>query len=145
VVSTVCKSQAYFVTLNPRLSVTDTICLHFHFSVSWPDMREKITSYIYITSKFSGSWICLTRFCNGSWGKFFWICYRHCTPARASTGCTPPYFVTLLSTGRRAKRPSLLSTAQARTQYPLDSCRCDDVTSSSENCKADGFYADPQH
>jgi hypothetical protein len=31
----------------------------------------KITSYIYITSKFSGSWICLTRFCNGSWGGSF--------------------------------------------------------------------------
>jgi hypothetical protein len=30
--------------------------------------NNKITSYIYITSKFSGSWICLTRFCNGSWG-----------------------------------------------------------------------------
>jgi hypothetical protein len=28
----------------------------------------------------------------------------------------------------------------ARTSF-----RCDDVTSSSENCKADGFYADPQH
>jgi hypothetical protein len=41
--------------------------------------------------------------------------------------------------------PGLLSTAQARTQYPLVSFRCDDVTRSSGNCKADGFYADPQH
>jgi hypothetical protein len=32
---------------------------------------KKITSYIYITSKFSGSWICLTRFCNGSCGGVF--------------------------------------------------------------------------
>jgi hypothetical protein len=71
---------------------------------------------------------------------FFLICYRICTPARASTGCTPPYFVTLSSTGRRARRPGLLSTAQ----YPLASFRCDDVTRSSGNCKADGFYADPQ-
>jgi hypothetical protein len=78
------------------------------------------------------------------WGVFL-ICYRLCTPARASTGCTPPYFVTLPSTGRRARRPGLLSTAQARTQYPLASFRCDDVTRSSGNCKADGFYADPQH
>jgi hypothetical protein len=103
---------------------------------------SKITSYIYITSKFSGSCICLTRFCNGSWGEFFLICYRLCTPARATTGCTPPYFVTFPSTGRRARRPGLLSTAQARTQYPLASFCSDDVTSSSENCKADGFYAD---
>jgi hypothetical protein len=35
------------------------------------------------------------------------------------------------------------STAQARTQYSLATFRCDDVTSSSGNCKADGFYADP--
>jgi hypothetical protein len=105
----------------------------------------KITSYIYITSKFSGSWICLTRFCNGSWGEFFWICCRLCTPTRASVGCTPSYFVTLPSTGRRARRPGLLSTAQDRTQYLLANFRCDDVTSSSGNCKADGFYADSQH
>ena len=30
-VRTACKSQAYFVMLSPRLSVTDTICLHFLF------------------------------------------------------------------------------------------------------------------
>ena len=29
VVCTACTSQAYFMTLSPRLSVTDTICLHF--------------------------------------------------------------------------------------------------------------------
>jgi hypothetical protein len=75
-------------------------------------------------------------------GGFFLICY---TPARAFPGCTPPNFVTLPSTGRRARRPGLLSTAQARTQYPVASFRCYNVTSSSENCKADGFYADPQH
>jgi hypothetical protein len=33
-----CKSQAYLIVLSPRLSVTDTICLHFHFSVSTPGM-----------------------------------------------------------------------------------------------------------
>ena len=38
VVCTACKSQVYFVVLSPRLSVTDTICLHFHFSVSRPTM-----------------------------------------------------------------------------------------------------------
>jgi len=38
VVCTVCKSLAYFITLSPRLSVTDTICLHFYFSVSRPGM-----------------------------------------------------------------------------------------------------------
>jgi len=36
---TACKSQAYFIMLNPRLSVTDTICLHFHISVSRPGME----------------------------------------------------------------------------------------------------------
>ena len=38
VVCTECKSQAYFIMLSPRLSVTDTIRLHFHFSVSRPGM-----------------------------------------------------------------------------------------------------------
>jgi len=33
-----CNSQAYFTMLIPRLSVTDTICLNFHFSVSRPRM-----------------------------------------------------------------------------------------------------------
>jgi len=36
VVCTAGKSQAYFIMLSPRLSVTDIICLHFHFSVSRP-------------------------------------------------------------------------------------------------------------
>jgi len=31
-------SQAYFMVLNARLSVTDAICFHFHFSVSRPGM-----------------------------------------------------------------------------------------------------------
>ena len=39
-VRTVCKSQAYFIMLSPRLSVTNTICLYFHFSVSRPGMGE---------------------------------------------------------------------------------------------------------
>jgi hypothetical protein len=38
VVGTACKSQAYFIELSPRLSVTHTICLHFHVSVSRPGM-----------------------------------------------------------------------------------------------------------
>ena len=38
VVGTACKSHAYFIVQSPRLSVTDTICLHFHFSVSRPSM-----------------------------------------------------------------------------------------------------------
>jgi hypothetical protein len=38
VVRTACKSQAYFIMLSPRLSLTDTICLHFHFLVSRPGM-----------------------------------------------------------------------------------------------------------
>jgi len=38
VVRTACKSQAYFIMLSPRLSVTDTICPHFHFSVSRPGL-----------------------------------------------------------------------------------------------------------
>jgi hypothetical protein len=37
-VCTACKSQAYFIVLSHRLSVTDTIYLHFHFSVSRPSM-----------------------------------------------------------------------------------------------------------
>jgi len=37
-VCTACKSQAYFIMLSPRLSVIDTICLHFNFSVSRPGM-----------------------------------------------------------------------------------------------------------
>ena len=36
-VCTACKSEAYFV-LSPRLSVTDTVCFNFHFSVSRPVM-----------------------------------------------------------------------------------------------------------
>jgi hypothetical protein len=39
VVRTVGTSQAYFFVLGPRLSVTDTICLHFYFSVSRPGME----------------------------------------------------------------------------------------------------------
>jgi len=34
VLCTVCKSQSYFIMLSPRLSVTNTICLHFHFAVN---------------------------------------------------------------------------------------------------------------
>jgi len=37
-VRTACKSQAYFIMLSPHLSVIDTVCLHFHFSVSRPGM-----------------------------------------------------------------------------------------------------------
>jgi len=39
VLCTACKSQSYFVMLSPRLSLTDIICLHFHFSVSRPGME----------------------------------------------------------------------------------------------------------
>jgi hypothetical protein len=35
---TACKPQANFIVLIPLLSVTDTICLHFHFLVSRPGM-----------------------------------------------------------------------------------------------------------
>jgi len=33
-VCTARKSQAYFIVLSPRLSVTDAVCIYFHFSVS---------------------------------------------------------------------------------------------------------------
>jgi hypothetical protein len=36
VVCTVCKSQAYFTVLSPRLSVTHSVCLHFCFLASRP-------------------------------------------------------------------------------------------------------------
>ena len=38
VVCTVCQSYAYFIVLNPRLSVTRNIGLHFYFLVSRPGM-----------------------------------------------------------------------------------------------------------
>jgi len=39
VIRIACKSQAYFIMLSPRLSVTDIICLHFCFSVSRPGLE----------------------------------------------------------------------------------------------------------
>jgi hypothetical protein len=36
---TACSSQAYFIVQIPSLSLTDTICLQFHFSVSSPGVE----------------------------------------------------------------------------------------------------------
>jgi hypothetical protein len=58
VLCTACKSQAYFVMLSPRLSVTDTICLHFNFSVSITSM-EGIVSCLFLFIR--GHAKCLSR------------------------------------------------------------------------------------
>ena len=54
------KSQAYFIVLSPRTSVTDAICLHFHFSVSRPGM-EGIKSPFYFFLFICGLAMCLSR------------------------------------------------------------------------------------
>ena len=52
-VCTACESQAYFILLSPRFSVTDIVCIHFHFSVSRPGMggiQSPISFCLYVVA-----------------------------------------------------------------------------------------------